>query len=62
MIDLRLPRLPGAACAEADPEAWFPDNDGDAKVPGLWEINGDGKGICRDLCPVKDDCLREARA
>lgn len=53
-----------AACAQADPDAWFPDHDGDSKVPGLWEINGDGTGItakqvCR-RCPVKAECLQEA--
>lgn len=43
-----LPDLPGAACAEVDPELWFPERGGGPA--------GDAKAICR-RCPVQRDCL-----
>lgn len=40
-----------AACAEADPEAWFPQKGG-----GSVESTARAKAICRG-CEVLDDCL-----
>ena len=65
MIDMRLaPWKFHAACSQADPDAWFPDHDGDSTVPGLWEINSDGRAITAKQvchrCPVKAECLQEA--
>jgi WhiB family redox-sensing transcriptional regulator len=66
MILPKLPKLPGAVCAEADPEAWFPENDGDGK-PILIGHAGYAmkeaktpKRICKEMCPVRDQCLQEA--
>lgn len=41
-----------ALCAQTDPEEFFPDRGGNAKVP---------KKVCRG-CPVKDECLGAALA
>ena len=41
------PDLPGALCAQSDPEAWFPDTGGSNR----YAIK-----ICR-RCPAQADCL-----
>ncbi|NGN63873.1 WhiB family transcriptional regulator [Streptomyces sp. A7024] len=46
------PGLSGAACAEVDPELFFPE-------PGDWRSSHLAKGICA-VCPVKDLCLAGA--
>jgi WhiB family redox-sensing transcriptional regulator len=53
-------------CAEADPDAWFPQNDGDGP-PVMVGVGGYSmnqaktpKRICNDICPVRDECLQEA--
>lgn len=48
MIDLPVaPDLPGALCAEVDPDLWFPDRGGRSL---------DAKRVCR-RCPVAGPCL-----
>jgi WhiB family redox-sensing transcriptional regulator len=42
-----------AACAETDPELWFPELD------SLWRVR-QAKNIC-DKCPVKQQCLDYAQ-
>lgn len=42
-----------ATCASADPESWFP-KPGD---PGTT-----AKEICRERCPVRQECLDDAMA
>lgn len=42
-----FPDLPGASCASADPEAWFPEKGG-----STWAA----KRICKE-CPVIAECL-----
>ena len=44
--------MSGAACAETDPELWFPELD------SLWRVR-EAKNIC-EKCPVKKECLEYA--
>jgi WhiB family redox-sensing transcriptional regulator len=41
-----------AACRDAEPELWYPDNPRDAWL-GVWVCNG---------CPVRQECLAYAQA
>lgn len=57
MAALLLPLLPEwseqAACADADPEVWFPEKGGTSR-PAKRVCNGDDT---RPACPVRDECL-----
>jgi WhiB family redox-sensing transcriptional regulator len=46
------PNLPGALCAQSDPESWHPEKGAN---------NHYAKKIC-NRCPVKTDCLNWALA
>lgn len=60
MAALSLPLLPGwsqhAACADADPETWFPEKGGTTN-PAKRVCNGDDT---RPPCPVREACLAYA--
>lgn len=45
-----VPRLPGALCAQTDPEEWFPEQGGSTAK---------AKAICR-RCPARLPCLEWA--
>lgn len=47
---LTPPEWPGALCAQSDPDAWFPDMGGSARL---------AKQICRS-CPHQPECLEWA--
>jgi hypothetical protein len=50
VIAIDLPDLPGALCAQVDPELWFPPRGGPTR---------DAKRLCR-TCPAVDACLQYA--
>lgn len=43
--------LPGAACAEVDPELMYPVKGGSPKA---------AKRLCNEVCPVREACLEDA--
>jgi WhiB family transcriptional regulator, redox-sensing transcriptional regulator len=45
-----LPDLPGAVCAEVDPELWFPETGSNPRT---------AKRLCED-CPARQACLQYA--
>lgn len=47
MISLDAPELPGALCAEVDPDLPFPEKGGSTR---------EAKKVCR-ACPVQSECL-----
>lgn len=49
------PDLPGALCAEVDPELWFPERRGGEA------LYREARRIC-DICPEKASCLLWALA
>lgn len=66
-----LPRVPGQAwklrglCNQSDPEAWYPDHDGDRIVAQVCRPGDEvgkavsAKAICF-ACPVRLECLQAA--
>ena len=52
MIELDLPDLPGAVCADADPELWF-------TLPRWPAKRREAVAVCR-TCPVRTECLQWA--
>jgi len=51
-------------CTQADPEAWFPDHDGDNPIKDQTRRDEKGKAIsAKDICrrcPVRNECLQYA--
>jgi WhiB family redox-sensing transcriptional regulator len=58
MIDLtailnNIPDLPGALCAQIDPDSWYPEN-------GRWRgADSEAKAVCEE-CEVRVQCLEWA--
>ena len=56
-MNIDIPDLPGALCAQTDPELFFPEHS--SGVPG-GSVKA-AKAVCA-RCPVRDECLEYALA